>query len=1197
MPGAATILSVLIASAALVPAAHAVLDPPEAPGQPFTFSTGIFEIPPEATDRGGLKRFLILGGGSVPQLPGGAGPLLSASSPDGFFAVAVLSEKQIPAIRSQGYHVIEDLRLEFDDAVEQSRIGQITGAYRVHSEYNYTGDGITVAVVDTGVDFSNLDIRGSLARDEHGHPVMLDADGQGIVLTNATFFAFIDRDGIIRNYTRALPENITSSVYRTDDGVYLDIVQGGNGTKIDIYNSFFPLAGSDPVFEGVLSKDMKIGKSHRDYIPSKSGVYHLGLIYQGALSGIYPRIQVVPVLLTDPNIAGVYDTVTPDLSTSWEDYTRHELTTEPEYDFDFTDEKPIVLGSGNEFLVYDSDGDGMADYSAGAVGARVLDVYGAVQNRTAATEDGIGAVNGTLLAPIDPDGAYFGVMSDFAGHGTASAASIASRGLQEYDIYNDTRKFTIRGVAPDAKIIPVKSLWFGDVAYSWLWAAGFDNDDVQWRFSGSPRADIISNSWGVSHFPNVGAAPGLDILSLIMGVLSVPHSVDDDYPGTVMVTSAGNSGPGYGTMGIPNVAPYGIAVGATTSNVFVGYGPFKDQPRFGSTADHHSHVVDFSSRGPGIIGDPKPDIMSVGAHGFVPSNVLRLEKNSTKESFSMFGGTSMAAPLVAGGAAVLMQGMMEGQHEVNPFAVKNILMSTATDLQNDALTQGAGLLNINNAIKYVDGRDVFLVHNDASYENIRSAIECPVSRINSTALNLERFSLPNRSYPMTGWFGGHLAPGERTTATFTVENPTDSEMEISASSEHLQLIQQTSYEGTTVPLLQDRILNEEGTYRPNYIPLHDIRNFTDLGSFYGGEATIPEDSDLLILNLNFPFDEFMNETSDIYADDLRISSLYIYDWADQNNDTQVTSDELSMVTRGGSWGTVQELRVSDPSSRFEETPLVGIYPVPTKFSFWAGDSKVNATSMNYTLTSSYYQQKPWEPVWIDRGTVTVPPNDSAKVDITIVVPADHRTGVYQGFLKFSGKHHQSSVPVSFVVKEAVRAESNILIPGIQSNSTLHEPGFLKGAFDMTNRYMAGDWRQYYFDVADPALDTAAIEFSWNHEDTNLAVFAVDPEGRIIQTNMPSGVFGDFMGWPSLDWLGTSPFSQGGGFYPVKNKDDTSTVLHVPLNQTGTYGLLVHSTLFGGNSTTEPVTMSAKFVGIDGGRQSEDGSAAQSCNLP
>ena len=54
---------------------------------------------------------------------------------------------------------------------------------------------------------------------------------------------------------------------------------------------------------------------------------------------------------------------------------------QPNYDFDFTDEKPIVLGSGKEFLVYDSNNDGKNDYSAGTIGAQVLDVYGVIRNK------------------------------------------------------------------------------------------------------------------------------------------------------------------------------------------------------------------------------------------------------------------------------------------------------------------------------------------------------------------------------------------------------------------------------------------------------------------------------------------------------------------------------------------------------------------------------------------------------------------------------------------------------------------------------------------------------------------------------------------------------------------------------------------------------------------------------------------------
>jgi hypothetical protein len=154
-----------------------------------------------------------------------------------------------------------------------------------------------------------------------------------------------------------------------------------------------------------------------------------------------------------------------------------------------------------------------------------------------------------------------------------------------------------------------------------------------------------------------------------------------------------------------------------------------------------------------------------------------------------------------------------------------------------------------------------------------------------------------------------------------------------------------------------------------------------------------------------------------------------------------------------------------------------------------------------------------------------------------------------------------------------------LIEGLQSDDVLYGNGYTKGAFDMANRYMAGDWRQYYFDIQNESINSASIELSWTSDDTNLSVFVMDPSGEIIQTNVPSGVFGHFLGWASLDWLGNSAFSQGGGFFPVKNKDDTSTVLYVPINQTGTYTLLTHSTLFGGSSITEPITLAAKFTNI------------------
>ena len=1105
-------------------------------------------------------------------------------SDHGFFYVSVLSPQSATNLISQGYDVIEDSQLDFHlpkkIIPDVSRIGEITGSSNVKQQYNASGNDIVIAIVDTGVDFSNPDIQHSLARDELNHPLMLDPDGQGIILTNATFSANINQYGTVENYEKFTPENVTSTVYLTRNGVFLDMSQNGEGTVIQVYNSFFPQIGNSIIFNGTMTDDMKIGNSHRDFIKSQSGVYHFGVMFQG---GFTSKIQVVPVLVVDSITAGVYDTIIPDLSTSWADYTKEnsKLNSKSNFDFDFTDETPIHLGSGNEFLVFDSDNDGKNDYSAGTFGANVLDVYGVIENNSSIIDNDLNAINGTLLPAMDPDGNFFGVMTDFMGHGTASAATISSRGHESYDIYNNTQKYSIVGVAPDAKILPVKALWLGDTVYGWLWSAGFENIDHNWKFSGKPKVDIISNSWGISNFPLSNSSPGMDVLSLILSVLSTPHSLDDDYPGVTIVSSAGNSGHGYGTIGLPNASPFGISVGATTNNVFVGYGPFKDQPRFGNNTIHYDHVVDFSSRGPSSIGDPKPDLMSIGAHGFTPSSILKSDKDSKDQSFSLFGGTSMAAPLVSGSAAILMEEMKKEFQEYNSFTIKNILMSTATDLQNDPFTQGSGLANIESALNYVHGNDgVFIVYNDASYENLKEILTPALVNLNSTAIGFEKFNFTSKSFPMTSWFAGQLLPGERVTSTFTIENPTNETLQININPKTLSLIGKTQFNGVTNVQQQDSISNKTGIYIPNYIKLSDVKDYSTLNDIFNEENPIPDESSLMILNLNFQFNEFMNKTSDVYADELKISSLYVYDWIDNNNDTKINSDELSMINRAGSWGTVQELRISEPNEKFDGIPLIGIYPVPNLFSYWLGNTNQNSTSMDYTLSASYYEKNKWSLIWSDSQIINVLPKNSTTVDITLIVPNDLQTGVYQGFLNFESNNHSVNAPVSFVVKQPIiENDTKIFIKGVDSDDVLYGNGYTKGAFDMSNRYMAGDWRQYYFDIQNEFVNTAMIKLSWELDETNLAVFVMDPSGKIIQTNVPSGVFGHFLGWPSLDWLGNSLFSQGGGFFPVKNNDDISTVLYVPINQTGTYTLLTHSTLFGGNSTTEPITLSAKFTNI------------------
>jgi len=1146
-------------------------------------------IPQDVLQNHKLERYLIFGQGSIDA---NVNTISSISNDNGFFSIAILPEQSVPILNAKGYHVIKDFPLEFhqtkDVFSQMDRIRESSGTELAQIKYNYTGKGIKIAIVDTGVDFSNPDLQDSLARDQNNHPIMLDADGQGLVLTNATFIANIDKYGILSNTTKPviekinkpLEQNATSNVYLTKNGVFLNLKQKGKGTPISIYNSFFPASGLAPKFNGTILDDYKIGKTKHDYIKSASGVYHFGMMYQGAMQGPFTSVQVVPVLVVDSQVSGLYDTIIPDLSTSWQDYTKFDLKRgqKPTYDFDFTDETPIKIGSGNEFLVYDSNKDGKLDYSAGIIGAQIVDIHGVMSQNKSSVDKFLKATNGTLLPPLDPKGNFFGVMTDFIGHGTGAASSISSKGKEQYDIYNNTKKYTLPGIAPNAKIIPIKALWFGDTVYAWLWASGFDNKNNTWKFSDKPRADIISNSWGISNFPSLKTTPGVDVLSLIVNVLSTPQSIDAKYPGVIIISSAGNAGPGYGTMGLPNAAPFGITVGATTNNVYVGYGAFKGQPRFGNTTDNANHLVDFSSRGPSIIGDPKPDLVNTGAYGFVPSNVLKAKKDSKAESFSMFGGTSMAAPLVAGSAAVVMEGLQEKNQNYDSFRIKNILMSTATDIYNDPFTQGSGFVNSYQASQFVNGQGgVFVVYNNSTYGTIKEILDLPTQRLNQTLPGFDVFKLSDKSYPSTSWFGGRLEHGEKSTTIYTIENPGNKTIIIQVIPQKLELISKSEINSTTKLRLKDILYNKTNVFRPDYIKLEDVSKHDSLSSYYENKTgAIPQDAELMVMNLNFAFSDFLNKTEKLYASDTKIASLYLYDWNDKNEDSQVSSSELSLVNRGGSWGTVQELRVSDPASKFENVPLVGVYPVPTRYSYWLGEIKKNSTEMNYELSASYYKKQDWRDVWVDDGLVEVPPHSTAQVFATITVPNDAKPGLYQGFIRFVGENHTANAPVSFAVVSKIQKDKLTVITGEKNSNILYGNSYVKGAFDMTNRYNAGDWRQYYFNIDDSTIDTASIDISWKDSETNFSAFVIDPQGRIIQSNVPAGVFGQLLDWPTSDWLGTTPFSEGGGFYPVKNKDDTSTLLYAPINQTGTYTLLLHSTLFGGQSTTEPFTVVGRF---------------------
>ncbi|WP_166392032.1 hypothetical protein [Candidatus Nitrosotalea sp. TS] len=275
-------------------------------------TSGLITLQPISTGNS-EKRYIVFGPGPISDITQSTDNMIyGLNSSHGSFAVGIFNPDEITNLKLDGYNVIEDLPLEFDSVQtnspiprDVSRVGDILGSDKIIQQYNYTGNGIKVGIVDTGTDFSNLDVRSSLARDGNNIPIMIDADGQGLVLTNATFIANIGNNGVIQNYTKPIPKNITSSVYVNSNGVFLDLTQEGKGTYIQVYNSQYPKGGT-PVVNGTVSNDYKIGKDSRHFIVSKSGMYHFGMVYESVSQGQLSILQLVPVLVVDSKTPGVY---------------------------------------------------------------------------------------------------------------------------------------------------------------------------------------------------------------------------------------------------------------------------------------------------------------------------------------------------------------------------------------------------------------------------------------------------------------------------------------------------------------------------------------------------------------------------------------------------------------------------------------------------------------------------------------------------------------------------------------------------------------------------------------------------------------------------------------------------------------------------------------------------------------------------
>jgi serine protease AprX len=275
-----------------------------------------------------------------------------------------------------------------------------------------------------------------------------------------------------------------------------------------------------------------------------------------------------------------------------------------------------------------------------------------------------------------------GNCSDEHGHGTHVAGIVAS---------HDT---TYAGVAPEAAI------WCYRVLDSEGKARGRDD------FHRAVQ-DAVQDA------AKLGSDP--IVINCSLEVTGGSFNSEDDYESycdlfdsatndAVVVAAAGNSGPDNASITAPGGGKLVLTVGASVN-----------RPK-----ECLDVVAPFSSRGPGLWKRQKPDVVAPGGfalpHGDKHKGVSMvssklsggvLDRDTTNErpwpapadpQHYGISGTSQAAALVSGVAALLLQHVARRKTRVHPTAVADAIKNTAGHLGFGKYEEGSGLINLDRAL-------------------------------------------------------------------------------------------------------------------------------------------------------------------------------------------------------------------------------------------------------------------------------------------------------------------------------------------------------------------------------------------------------------------------------------------------------------------------------------------------------------------
>jgi serine protease AprX len=253
---------------------------------------------------------------------------------------------------------------------------------------------------------------------------------------------------------------------------------------------------------------------------------------------------------------------------------------------------------------------------------------------------------------------------DTFGHGTHMAGIIAGRDGSAATLQKGLENSFV-GMAPESRIVNVKVADYqGAVDVSQVIAA--INWVVEHRNDNGMNIRVINLSYGTDSLQSPTADP-------------LSYAVEQAWrAGIVVVVASGNDG-NSSPLRDPAFNPYVIAVGASDSNM--SYSAADDSvPEFSSCGTSARHVD---------VVAPGKSIVSLRSPGSTAD--LNYEKARVGDRFFLGSGTSQAAAVVSGAAALIIQ----QRPDITPDQLKALLMKTAQAIPDaKRICQGAGLIDL-----------------------------------------------------------------------------------------------------------------------------------------------------------------------------------------------------------------------------------------------------------------------------------------------------------------------------------------------------------------------------------------------------------------------------------------------------------------------------------------------------------------------